>query len=81
MAQPTLQAGRWFPRSKDKIGYLSLANSIELLKLAAPPKTVTVGGKVAAVSEGLRAKDGYLYNRESHVLLVRHSDAAVEVTF
>ena len=66
--------------ARDRIKFLSLANSIELLKLAAPPKSVAIGGKPGSVSEGLRT-DGWLYNRESQVLLVRHTDPAVEVTF
>jgi hypothetical protein len=67
--------------AKDKISYRSLPNSIELLKLAAPPKSITAGGKPLSISEGLRSADGWLYNRESQVLLVRHGDPAVEVTF
>ncbi len=67
--------------AKDKISYRSLPNSIELLKLAAPPKSITAGGKPLTISEGLRSADGWLYNRESQVLLVRHGDPAVEVMF
>jgi hypothetical protein len=67
--------------ARDKISYRSLPHSIELLKLAAPPKSISAGGKALSISEGLRSVDGWLYNRESQVLLVRHGDPAVEVTF
>ena len=63
------------------IVYTSLPDSIELLKVARAPRTVTIGGAPVEPSAGLRAADGWWFNTESGVLLVRHGKPRVEVAF
>jgi hypothetical protein len=63
------------------ITYESLSDSIELIKVAAPPRAVTIGGHPAQPSAGLEAAEGWLFNEKSSVLLVRHANPRVEVSF
>lgn len=62
----------------DDVRYTTLPNSVDLLKLAKPPTSVMAGGRKLSASKTL-AKDGYLYNPKSHVLVVRHGEPDVEV--
>jgi hypothetical protein len=63
------------------ITYESLPDSIELIKIAVPPRAVSIGGRPAQVSAGLEAADGWQFNEKSSVLLVRHASPRVEVSF
>ena len=58
-----------------------MPESIELLKLAARPAAVGVGGKAAPISVDLSAGDGWTYNAASQVLLIRHREPEVEIRF
>jgi hypothetical protein len=64
-----------------RVAYRSLDGSVELLKLPAAPKSVRAGGKDLAEIAGLKASDGWTYNPDSHVLVIRHSAPDVEVGF
>ncbi len=66
--------------AKGRVTYESLPDSIDLLKLAAPPQLVKVGGKPVRESPKLATANSFLYNPRSHVLLIRHSQPCVEVT-
>ena len=63
------------------VTYLSLPDSIELLKVAAPPRGVTIGDAPAQSSSGLQSPDGWWFNDASSVLLVKHRNPRVEVSF
>lgn len=65
---------------KRGVVYESLPDSIELIKLASAPTAVKAGGRRLSPSPGLAASSGFLYDPGSHVLLVRHASATVEVT-
>ena len=67
--------------SKQKIDFRSLPESIELLKLTAAPKQVRFGQRFLSSSESLDEADSWSYNSRSQVLIVRHKDPQVEVTF
>jgi hypothetical protein len=64
---------------KDGVSYESLPDSVDLLKVAYPPRRVAVGGATAAPSATLAASACYYYNPRSHVLVVRHSDPHVAI--
>jgi len=64
-----------------KISYRSVPDSIELLKLAKPPRQVSIDGHGIAASGNLDAPTSWLYNSKSQVLLVRHADPNVDVEF
>ncbi len=63
------------------ISYESLADSIELIKLAARPRTITIGKQAVPASAGLEVGDGWWFNDKSSVLLVKHTNPRVEVSF
>lgn len=63
------------------VEYHSLPNSIELVKMAAPPKSITSNGQLLPVSPNLTGLNCCYYNPSSHVLLVRHSAADVSIAF
>jgi hypothetical protein len=67
--------------SGQKITYRSLPRSIELLKLAARPKSVLAGGRPAPSPEKLADEDAWTFDPASQVLVVAHRDPRVEVTF
>lgn len=67
--------------ARDHVIWTSLPDSIELLKVAAAPRTVLIGEAPSMASPGLKAKDGWWFNKESGVLLVRHTDPRVRVAF
>jgi endonuclease/exonuclease/phosphatase family metal-dependent hydrolase len=66
---------------KDGITYLSLPDSLELLKVANAPRSVLIGDAPSTASSGLQAVNGWWFNKESGVLLVRHADPRVHVAF
>jgi hypothetical protein len=66
---------------KARIAYVSLPDSIELLKVAAAPRAIKLGDAAAAPSAGLHAPDAWWFNEGSRVLLVRHRNPKVEVIF
>lgn len=61
------------------VEYTSLPDSIDLLKLGRDPAGVKIGGHSAVASPELRARNGFMYNPRSRVLLVRHKEAGVRV--
>jgi len=63
------------------ITYQSLPDSVELLKVTKPPVRVTAGGRTVPAGKDLQAANAWLYNARSQVLLVRHTDPNVDVSF
>ncbi len=61
------------------VSYRTLPGSIDLLKLAAPPRRVLAGGRLLPVSATIAKADSYVYNQQNHVLLVRHRNPDVQI--
>jgi hypothetical protein len=66
---------------KGNVSYNSLSSSIELLKVASAPQQVKAGGKALVASSKLAYANSFYYNPRNHVLLVRHSNSHVDITF
>lgn len=64
-----------------KLGYRSLPDSVELLKLQTAPTGVLIDGKPLKSSPGLQGADSFLYNPRNRVLLIRHRDPRVTILF
>jgi hypothetical protein len=64
-----------------KVRYRSLPKSLELLKVASPPRSVRAGGGQLSEVAGLKSPNGWTFNAQSGVLLIRHEAPEVEVTF
>lgn len=65
--------------AKLSVRYETLPNSVDLLRLARPPKAVKAGGKALGVSPNLAAVNGYLFNPNTRVLVIRHGNEKVEI--
>jgi len=62
-----------------EVKYVSLPNSVDLLKVASAPSRVSSRGKSLKLDAKLAGDNGYLYNPKSRVLLVKHTNPEVSI--